>query len=178
MTAAGTTPVMIRRGRPDDAVAIADFAARTFHEAFAADNRQEDMLAYMTLAYGSAQQRRELSDPAQCYLLAEDGGVMAGYALIRAADEMPESVTTRPSVEIARFYVDRPWHGKGVAAALMHACEAEARCRGARGMWLGVWEKNFRAVGFYTKSGFRDVGSHKFVLGSDVQTDRVMEREL
>jgi ribosomal protein S18 acetylase RimI-like enzyme len=41
-----------------------------------------------------------------------------------------------------------------------------------------VWEHNVRAVRFYAKHGFRDVGSHVFVLGSDVQTDRVMVRQL
>ena len=133
---------------------------------------------YMTIAFGPEQQRRELSDPAQTYLLAEHGGEIAGYALMRADGETPECVTTRPVVEIVRFYVDRPWHGKGVAPVLMGACEVEARRRGARAMWLGVWAHNVRAVGFYTKSGFRDVGSHHFVLGTDVQTDRIMAREV
>ena len=171
-------PLTIRRGTPADAPAVAEFAARSFHESFAADNRPEDMAMYMLIAFGPEQQRRELADPAHTYLLAEQGGRLAGYALIRAAGETPECVATRPSVEVVRFYVDRPWHGRGVAAALMAECEAEAGRRGARGMWLGVWERNDRAVAFYRKCGFRDVGSHEFVLGTDRQTDRVMEREL
>lgn len=170
--------MIVRPARPADADAISLFAARTFHEAFAADNRPEDMLAYMTLAFGPVQQQRELSDPRHCYLLAEEGSTLAGYALLRDGDDTPDGVTTRPSVELVRFYVDRPWHGKGVATSLMDACEHEARRRGARGMWLGVWERNYRAVAFYRKRGFRDVGSHAFVLGDDVQTDRVMEREV
>ena len=168
----------IRRGEPADAEAIAHFAARTFHESFAADNRPEDMAAYMMIAFGPGQQRRELEDPGRTYLLAEQGGTLAGYALLRAGGETPEGVTARPSIEVVRFYVDRPWHGRGMAQTLMAACESEARQRGARSMWLGVWERNHRAIGFYTRCGFRDVGSHEFVLGSDVQQDRVMEREL
>ena len=46
---------------------------------------------------------------------------------------------------------------------------------GATRVWLGVWEKNARAIAFYAKCGFRDVGSQPFLLGSDLQTDRVME---
>ena len=168
----------IRRGEPADAPAIAEFAARVFHESFAADNRPEDMAMYMLVAFGPEQQRRELADPDNTYLLAEQDGRLAGYALVRAGGETPECVATRPSVEVVRFYVDRPWHGRSVAALLMAECEAEARRRSARGMWLGVWERNDRAVAFYRKCGFRDVGSHEFVLGTDVQRDRVMEREL
>ena len=168
----------IRRGEAADAEPLARFAARVFHESFAADNRPEDMAAYMMIAFGPGEQRRELDDPGRTCLLAEVGGRLAGYALVRADGETPECVTARPSVEVVRFYVDRAWHGRGVAAPLMAACEVEARRRGARGMWLGVWERNYRAIGFYAKCGFRDVGSHEFVLGSDVQRDRVMAREL
>ena len=178
MPAANETALTIRRGVPDDAAAIAHFAARIFHDTFAADNRPEDMAAYMVIAFGPEQQRRELTDPRHTYLLAEQRGELAGYALVRAEGETPECVAPRPAVEVVRFYVDRAWHGRGLAGRLMAACEAEARNRGARAMWLGVWDRNHRAIGFYAKSGFRDVGSHEFVLGTDRQTDRVMAREI
>lgn len=168
----------IRRGAIADAPAIAALARRIFHESFAADNRPEDMAAYMALAFGPEQQQRELSDDTFTYFLAERAQAVVGYALVHAGGEAPDCVIERPCVEVVRFYVDRPWHGAGIATPLMLACEGEARRRAARAMWLGVWERNSRAIGFYTKRGFRDVGSHTFVLGTDVQTDRVMVREL
>jgi GNAT superfamily N-acetyltransferase len=77
-----------------------------------------------------------------------------------------------------RFYIDARWHGTGAARLLMHAVDDEARRRGARAVWLGVWERNPRAIRFYEKCGFRDVGTQRFLLGTDVQRDRVMLREL
>ena len=41
-------------------------------------------------------------------------------------------------------------------------------------MWLGVWERNPRAIAFYLKAGFVQVGSHVFMVGSDRQTDWVL----
>jgi ribosomal protein S18 acetylase RimI-like enzyme len=90
----------------------------------------------------------------------------------------PPAVTGPAPLELVRFYVDRPWHGSGVARAMMSACDDEARRRGARTLWLGVWEHNPRAIRFYEKCGFVDVGSHKFVLGDDEQTDRLMARPI
>ena len=171
-------PVTVRPGRPSDAAPLSAFAARIFHESFAAENNPDDMAAYMAIAFSPAQQERELADPANSYLIAESDGVMVGYTLIKPGDDAPECVTVRPSAEITRFYVDRPWHGAGVARLLMDAAVEDARRRGARGIWLGVWEHNVRAVRFYAKSGFRDVGSHVFVLGSDIQSDRIMWRGL
>jgi hypothetical protein len=37
-----------------------------------------------------------------------------------------------------------------------------------------VWERNPRAIAFYVKCGFVDVGSKAFYVGSDCQTDRVL----
>jgi GNAT superfamily N-acetyltransferase len=81
-------------------------------------------------------------------------------------------------VELWRFYVERGWHGRGVAAALMEQVKAEATKRGAQTLWLGVWERNDRARAFYAKCGFADAGEHIFLFGTDPQTDRVMTMTL
>jgi ribosomal protein S18 acetylase RimI-like enzyme len=81
-------------------------------------------------------------------------------------------------VELRRFYVDRSYQGRGVAQVLMRAAEDAARQLGGRTFWLGVWERNLRAIAFYAKCGFVDTGTQVFVLGSDVQTDRVMAKPL
>ncbi|HJT98285.1 MAG TPA: GNAT family N-acetyltransferase, partial [Rhodanobacteraceae bacterium] len=76
-------------------------------------------------------------------------------------------------VEIHRFYVDRSAHGSGVAQTLMATAFAQAREWDADVVWLGVWEHNPRAMRFYRKFGFADVGSIDFFVGPDRQTDRV-----
>jgi len=76
------------------------------------------------------------------------------------------------------FDVDQPWQGQGIAGLLMQAVQHRARERGARELWLGVWERNERAQAFYRKHGFRKVGTQIFVVGTDPQTDHVMLREL
>ena len=79
-------------------------------------------------------------------------------------------------MELKRLYVARAWHGQGVAQALMDAALDTARARGAQTLWLGVWERNPRAVAFYAKYGFVRVGEHTFVLGGDAQTDWLFAR--
>lgn len=56
----------------------------------------------------------------------------------------------------------------------MEAVLTVAREAGAETVWLGVWEKNPRAIAFYEKCGFRITGSHPFLVGTDLQTDRIM----
>jgi ribosomal protein S18 acetylase RimI-like enzyme len=45
-------------------------------------------------------------------------------------------------------------------------------------LWLGVWEHNHRAIGFYKKWGFEKFSTHTFMLGNDAQTDWLMKKEL
>lgn len=172
-----STPLIIRRAAEQDAPMLAELAARTFHDAFAADNNPEDMDAYMSVAFTHEKFRSEVAAPANVFFVAEIGGTPVGYAQLRAGDA-PPCVSGPAPIELARLYVSQDWHGRGVAAALMNACVEEARGAGHRTLWLGVWERNPRAQAFYRKWDFRVVGSHVFVLGSDPQTDLLMERAL
>lgn len=167
----------IRRATVDDAAAVAALAARTFEDTFAADNRPEDMAAHLATAYGVPQQTGELANPGYATLLAYADGMPAAFAQVRRKDP-PACVTGEAPIEIHRFYVDRPWHGRGLAARLMDACLDEVRRFGGRTAWLSVWERNPRAQAFYAKCGFERVGQADFWVGPDRQTDHILARPI
>lgn len=173
---AADTPIL-RRAVADDAALLAELGARTFHDTFAADNDPRDLAAYLAESFSPAKQAAELADPSHSFLIAELGGTAIGYAQLRSGDAPPSVRGPRPT-ELARIYVDRPWLGRGVGELLLGSCIAEARRAGFQTLWLGVWERNARALAFYRRRGFTVVGSHIFQLGSDPQTDLLMERSL
>ena len=165
--------ILIRAGRASDAAAFAAFAARTFAETFGADNRPDDMQAHLSNAFGLRQQTHELLNPNMITLLAHQGEVLMAFAQVQRKDPPPCVAAPRP-IELHRFYVDRPAHGKGIAQQLMSAVHDAARSFDGTHLWLGVWERNSRAIAFYKKAGFTDCGSTVFHVGVDPQTDRVM----
>ncbi|MDB4909683.1 MAG: GCN5-related N-acetyltransferase [Gemmatimonadetes bacterium] len=167
----------IRRATLADAPLIASLGAETFVTSFGAQNTRENLAKHLANAFGEEIQRRELTDPSVTYLIAELDGRTAGYAQVREG-EAPECITGAVPVEVRRFYVVHDFHGTGIAQALMEACAGEARKRGGRTLWLGVWDQNPRAIRFYTKCGFEDVGGQTFLLGDDPQQDRVLSRSL
>jgi ribosomal protein S18 acetylase RimI-like enzyme len=169
--------VTIRTATAADAVVVADLARRTFYDTFAATNNPADMALYLEGAYGVDQQTRELTDRDITTLLVEEGAEAIAYAQLRA-DHVPDCVAGPNPIELWRFYVDRGWHGRGVAQALMERVTTAAIERGGKTLWLGVWEKNDRARAFYAKCGFADAGEHIFLFGTDPQTDVVMVRPL
>ena len=166
-----------RQAQPRDAAAIADFTKRQFTETFGPDNRESDMALYTAGAFHTRAQADEIANEHNCYLVAESDGRIVASALLRVGASNAAVHGGHP-MEIQRFYVDARLHGKGIAAQMMNACMAVALEHGVRTVWLGVWEHNPRAIRFYVKHGFVDVGRITFVLGDDVQTDRVMQRSV
>lgn len=163
----------IRRAVPEDAAPLAELAARIFRDTFGAYTTPKDMAAHLAASYSPALQLAEIESPEIVTIFAFCDGP-AAFAQLRRGTP-PACVTTERPVEVWRFYVDQAWHGRGVARKLMQAALDEAA--GATAVWLGVWEHNARAIAFYSKLGFVDVGSHDFLLGGDLQTDKVMVRE-
>jgi ribosomal protein S18 acetylase RimI-like enzyme len=179
-TAADERPagdLVIRSATEADVEALSEFAAHVFHETFAPDNDPMDMHAYLRDAFTPEKQAAEIADLSCVCLVADIDHAIVGYALLRVNAPDP-LVPGKRSVELQRFYVDHAWHGRGIASPLMAACIDTARAHEGATMWLGVWERNARAIRFYAKHGFVDVGSQEFRLGSDLQTDRVMSRSV
>ena len=162
---------------PDDAALLADLAERIFLDTFAAQNKPEDVALHISRMYGPDIQLEEINDPSFTYLIAEVDGKAAGFAMI--GDVRSEAFRAHEApVELFRFYVDKEWHGRGIAIPMMDACEKEAIDRGGRTICLSVWKHNPRAIRFYEKIGFQIAGDHPYILGEDVQSDWVMIRPI
>ena len=167
----------IRPAEERDAGPLAELAERTFRETFARLNRAEDIEVHCRKSYGESIQAAEIRDPARATLVCEMDGNLIGYGQLRWG-ATPTCVIARRPVEIQRLYVDAAWHGKGTANALMAALLDVAAARGADAAWLGVWERNPRAIAFYAKNGFTVVGDHVFLVGNDPQRDLVLSRKI
>jgi ribosomal protein S18 acetylase RimI-like enzyme len=163
----------IRVATPSDAAMLAAISLKTFVDTFAPHNTAADMESYTSVAFTEEKQRREIETDGCITLLGEENGDAIAYAQIRSTPAAPHG-----DVEIARFYVDQPHHGRGIAQVLMDAVETHAHTLGGTRLWLGVWEHNLRAIAFYRKHGFTQCGAQPFLLGTDLQTDWVMNRPL
>lgn len=162
-----------------DARPLTDLSYTTFWDAFAhhPKNAPDDLAQYMQQAFSVEQIAAELSDSQSIFLIAEIEGKPAGYAKM-VVDRIEDGINAKLPVELSRLYSHQEYLGQGVGQKLMDACFERARDEGRDVMWLGVWEYNPRAQRFYEKNGFRIVGRHTFQLGSDPQTDLLMQREL
>lgn len=169
--------IIIRNATKDDAPLIAAISRKTFYDTFADQNSPEDIEKFMSEQFSTDRLIAQVGATGNIFLLAYVDDQLAGY--VRMLDGFnPPELKELPAIEIARIYAVQDVIGKGVGKALMQRCIEIATDLKKRSIWLGVWEKNERAIAFYQKWGFEKFGTHDFVLGNDVQTDWMMRKLL
>ena len=175
-----TESFTIRACDRSDAERLSELAARLFTQAYGPTHPEPTLSAYLEESFSVHRMRAELAASGIGMLLVEDtSGHPLGYAYLRESDAPPPvGVPEGRTVEIVRFYVDQAWHGRGVAQALMAGCESEAVRRGARSLWLSVWQEAPRPIAFYRKTGLRIVGTDTFRFGDRLDHDYVMAKPL
>ena len=141
---------IIRLAKLSDATDLAKLADVTFRDTFSEQNTRENMDAHCLSSYGQEIQCQEIASPEYVTLVAEVDSKLVAYAQLRWS-EAPSCVSANCPGEIQRLYVDKNFHGKGIAHNLMNECLKVFEERNTDIAWLGVWEENPRAIAFYKK---------------------------
>lgn len=171
--------VVTRFAAAEDAETLARIGSASFDEAFADHpaNHPDDMRIYMDEAFSVETISADLRQPDTIYLIAEIEKEAVGYAKLKT-DSREDCVAGEKPFELCRLYSLGKYIGKGVGRALMLKSFELAKEKNCDVFWLGVWEFNFRAQQFYSKFGFEKCGEHIFRLGTDPQTDWIMQKKI
>lgn len=156
---------------------IQQIGRETFFETFAEDNTEEDMKRYLEENFSTEKIRTELINPDSLFFIAWEDENPIGYLKLnsgKAQTELHDDV----SIEIERIYVKSLYHGKKVGQLLYEKAIEVAKAQKKLYIWLGVWERNLKAIKFYEKNGFVAFDKHIFRVGNDEQTDILMRKEL
>ncbi|MGF7216324.1 ribosomal protein S18 acetylase RimI-like enzyme [Spirosoma lacussanchae] len=168
--------MFIRPATAADAALLADLSAVTMCEAFGPPHNPAPVVdAYIQSALTPETLATELNDKRSVFFIADQDGSAVGFAKLRRhapPRRMPLPYRSRgQAVEIQRIYLLNSQIGQGQGRLLMNYCLDWARQQGYKAVWLGVWERNERALGFYQRMGFERFGFHYFQFGPERQRD-------
>lgn len=169
--------IVIRKTTNADLVELQTIGKQTFFETFADQNTDGDMQKYLDNNLSLNKLKDELSDENSAFYFASTDNKVIGYLKINFGLAQTE-IKDKSAIEIERIYVLKEFHGKKVGQILYNKAIEIAKQTKAAYVWLGVWEKNHRAINFYKKNGFLEFDKHIFKLGDDEQTDIMMRLEL
>lgn len=169
--------IIIRKAAFGDLEALQKIGRDTFSETFTESNTEADMQQYLAVNFSLDKLTCEITDNNSLFFIAWDEESAIGYLKVNLGQAQTE-LQEEHSLEIERIYVLNAYHGKKVGQFLYEkALEVAGQLRKSS-VWLGVWEKNPRAIRFYEKNGFVTFGTHVFKMGTDEQTDLMMRKSL
>jgi diamine N-acetyltransferase len=160
-----------------DIEALQKIGKQTFFEAFSAGNTEENMSQYLEQGFAIEKLTTEINDPNTVFYFATRNDDVIGYLKLNFGQSQTELKDDR-ALEIERIYVLQQFYGAKIGQLLYEKAIEVAQQSEAGYIWLGVWEENPRAIGFYKKNGFVEFDKHIFKLGNDEQTDIMMKRPL
>ncbi len=167
----------IRNVNIQDIEKLKGIGKRTFTETFSSDNSEENITEYLDNGFSTEKLKTELTDKNAEFYFAELKGRVIGYLKVNSGQSQTE-IKDKNYLEIERIYVLKEYHGKKVGQLLYEKAIKIAKSKNAEYVWLGVWEKNPRAIKFYEKNGFVVFDKHIFKLGNDKQTDLMMKLKI
>lgn len=169
--------IQIVKATINDLETVRQIGIDTFFESFASVNTEENMAHYLETGFSMERVAAELSNADSEFHLAYQGDQLIGYLKINHGPAQSE-LKDGTALEIERIYVLRAWQGLKIGQLFYDKAIEIARARRYAYVWLGVWEENEKAIGFYKRNGFVEFDRHLFKLGDDIQTDIMMRREL
>lgn len=172
-----SSDIQIRPANNEAAVILSALGKKTFTDAFAKYNREQDFHRYVDQAFQESTVQQELVDPNTKFFLAYRQKEAIGYLKLRWGQTITQIDDSR-AIEIQRIYVNQTEMGQGIGKQLMQTALDYAQTYQFTTIWLGVWEHNPSAITFYKKWGFQTFSSHIFMMGNDPQTDLLMKRSV
>ena len=169
--------IIIKKITLNDLDQLLEIGKQTFIETFSAGNTAENMKKYLKEGFAKEKLSAELHTEGSDFYFALLDDQVIGYLKLNVGQAQTE-IKDDQALEIERIYVLQEYHGKKVGQVLYEKAMLVTKQIGAKYVWLGVWEKNQRAIRFYEKNGFKQFDKHIFKLGDDEQTDLMMKKDI
>jgi ribosomal protein S18 acetylase RimI-like enzyme len=168
----------IKQADANDLKILQRLSVVTFTDTFATYNTRKDMQMYIEKYFSCENLRAELADENNLFFIALNNEEPVGYLKLRLPQKHLQTLNVSNGIELERIYVLQQLQGAGLGYQLMQFAVNYAKQNGFDTLWLGVWERNEKAINFYKKCGFEIFGEHEFILGTDKQNDFLMKKTL
>lgn len=170
-------PFTLRAATARDAETIAALSIQVFLDTYATGGVRPDLAQEALTEYSVDAFAARLAETGRRFIVAEVGSGLVGFAETLIA-EAPAPVGGVSGAQLVRLYVQPAAQGSGVGKALLDAAERLAVRESSKALWLIAWERNDRALAFYARLGYADVGAGTYTFHDQTYGTRVLARRL
>ncbi len=167
----------IRKCSVHDIIQLVEISKATFANAFESQNNPEDFSTYIKTAFNKQTLLAQLENKDSSFYFLYLGKEILGYIKLNEYEAQTE-LRTEDGMELERIYVREQFQGNGYGQFMLEKVKSIALANKKAFLWLGVWEKNDKAIRFYHNQNFKQFGTHPYYIGTDKQTDVLMRLDL
>jgi GNAT superfamily N-acetyltransferase len=169
--------VTYRTADLSDALCIGVLGMQVFLDTYAPEGTRPALAREVLQNFSMPAIQAQMENPWSAFILAERAGHLIGFAQLTHGARHPKVAFER-STELNRLYVHERFTSRGIGQALLHSAEELAGRYGAAAMWLTAWVGNPRAVAYYPRRGYADVGDSTYTFEGDNYENRVFVKQL
>ena len=157
---------MIRKASPEDASLLSKISIDSFIPAHGHSAPKDIINNYMRMNFSVSNLIHELNDPSSHFFLLYHENQIAGYSKVMF-NQVGECINTKKATYMSRLYLLKQFYNLGLGKQLFDYNVAYCKENHQKSIWLKVWVENEKAIAFYRKMGFKQVGLSDFKLSED-----------
>ncbi|MDO9075779.1 MAG: GNAT family N-acetyltransferase [Rubrivivax sp.] len=169
--------LVLRPASVPDALCLSVLATQVFLDTYATRGIRPAIAREVSSAYAEPAFARAIADDRTRLCVAELDGHLIGFAQVTVGATQERVPGDAPS-ELLRLYVQEPFTGKQVGTRLLAEAERLAAAAGSQVLWLTPWVHNHRALAFYARRGYEDLGRTWFTFEGESHENRVYAKAL
>jgi len=172
-----SAPLIFRPAVAADALCLGVLSTQVFLDTYAPQGIRPAVAREALANHSVACYEALLADPDTTVLVAELEGHLVALSVVRNGLG-PTGAADAAAAKLDHLYVQEPFTGRGVGRDLLRQAEKAAAARGAEQLWLTAWVGNTRALQFYPRCGYDDLGETTYTIEGESYANRVFGKRV
>lgn len=177
MSAATPSQTLIRDAIPQDALCIGVLGMQVFLDTYATEGIRCAIAKEALHAFAPESIAQLIDQSGTALIVAEVNSHLVGFAQI-TLNARHSMIKAGDVAELQRLYLQERFTGRGIGQQLLDAAERHAAAAGASLLWATVWVENDRALGFYPRRGYAQLGSPTYTFQGETHENRLFGKSL
>lgn len=140
------------------------------------ENRN-DLTTYVNKAFSVAKTKEELNNTKNLFFIIYSDDFPIGYAKL-ILNAVHKNVTSQHACRLERIYILNEFIPLKVGQQFLDFIEQKAKKSRMNTMWLTVYIKNYRAIKFYQRNQFKNVGAFNFLVNGTKYENNVFSKKI
>ncbi|MEE9363602.1 MAG: GNAT family N-acetyltransferase [Cellulophaga sp.] len=140
-------------------------------------NDKNILLKYLDENFSVSKTEQNINNPKQFFYIIYVDNLPIGYAKL-IVNAIQENVASENNCRLERIFILNDFIPLKIGKQLLTYVEEQAKALQLDTMWLSVYIKNNRAIRFYEKNEFKNVGELNFIVNGKSYENIVFSKKL